>query len=75
MQEVCVLLNSVDRARTFVNTVTKFESNMNLVTERRVVDAKSIMGVFSCDLSKPLTLIIHSDDDAILKSLRRYIEN
>lgn len=75
MKTVKISLNSIDAVKSFVNTVTKFDSDFDLVSGRYVIDAKSIMGIFSLDLSKPIELNIHSEDDvdAILNSLKSYI--
>ena len=75
MKTVKISLNSIDAVKSFVNTVTKFDSDFDLVSGRYVIDAKSIMGIFSLDLSKPIELNIHSEDDvdAILDSLKNYI--
>lgn len=75
MKTVKISLNSIDAVKSFVNTVTKFDSDFDLVSGRYVIDAKSIMGIFSLDLSKPIELNIHSEDDvdAILDSLKSYI--
>jgi phosphotransferase system HPr-like phosphotransfer protein len=59
-----------------VNDITKFESDFDLVSGRYVIDAKSIMGIFSLDLSKPIDLNIHADEAAsekILETLKPYI--
>ena len=75
MKTVKISLNSIDAVKSFVNTVTKYESDFDLVSGRYVIDAKSIMGIFSLDLSKPIELNIHSEDqiDDILESLKPYI--
>ena len=60
--------------KAFVNDVTKFNTDFDLVSGRYVIDAKSIMGIFSLDLSKAIDLNIHDDDtDEILKVLAPYI--
>lgn len=58
-----VLLNGVDRVKSFVNVVTTFDCDFDLVSGRYVIDAKSIMGIFSLDISKPLTLVVHIVDN------------
>lgn len=75
MKTVKISLNSIDAVKSFVNTVTKFDSDFDLVSGRYVIDAKSIMGIFSLDLSKPIDLNIHAEDntDAILDVLKPYI--
>ena len=75
MQTVKISLNSIDKVKSFVNDVTKFDTDFDLVSGRYVIDAKSIMGIFSLDLSKPIDLTIHNDNEAdeILKALKPYI--
>ena len=75
MTTVKISLNSIDKVKSFVNELTKFESDFDLVSGRYVIDAKSIMGIFSLDLSKPIDLNIHAENDVdnILKVLAPYI--
>ena len=71
---VKISLNSIDKVKAFVNDVTKFNTDFDLVSGRYVIDATSIMGIFSLDLSKAIDLNIHDDDtDEILKVLAPYI--
>ena len=75
MKTVKISLNSIDKVKSFVNDLTKFDTDFDLVSGRYVIDAKSIMGIFSLDLSKPIDLNIHSsaDMDTILTMLAPYI--
>lgn len=75
MKNVKISLNSIDKVKTFVNDVSKFNTDFDLVSGRYVIDAKSIMGIFSLDLSKPIELNIHDDDniDDILNVIEPYI--
>lgn len=74
MRTVQVNINSIDKVKSFVNTVTAFDAEFDLISGRFVIDAKSIMGIFSLDLSKPITLNIYNDDDdRILESLKPFI--
>ena len=76
MKKVSISLNSIDKVKSFVNTITKFDSDFDLISGRYVIDAKSIMGIFSLDLSKPIDLTIHAEDetqDEILTALGEYI--
>lgn len=75
MKTVHISLNSIDKVKAFVNEITKFENDFDLVSGRYVIDAKSIMGIFSLDLSKPIELNIHSENNAdeILEVLAPYI--
>ena len=75
MKTVKISLNSIDKVKAFVNDVTNFNTDFDLVSGRYVIDAKSIMGIFRLDLSKAIDLNIHDDDniDEILKTLAPYI--
>ena len=75
MKTVHISLNSIDKVKAFVNEITKFDNDFDLVSGRYVIDAKSIMGIFSLDLSKPIELNIHSETnvDEILNILAPYI--
>lgn len=75
MKTVRISLNSIDKVKSFVNDLTKFDIDFDLVSGRYVIDAKSIMGIFSLDLSKPIDLNIHAEAsiDEILEILSPYI--
>ena len=63
MKTVQISLNSIDKVKSFVNDITKFNNDFDLVSGRYVIDAKSIMGIFSLDLSKPINLNIHAEEN------------
>lgn len=65
MKTVQISLNSIDKVKSFVNDISKFDFDFDLVSGRYVIDAKSIMGIFSLDLSKPIDLNIHADGAAL----------
>ncbi len=76
MKTVDISLNSIDKVKSFVNDISKFDFDFDLVSGRYVIDAKSIMGIFSLDLSKPITLNVHADDasiDSIMEVLKQYL--
>ena len=75
MKTVQISLNSIGKVKSFVNTISQFEYDFDLISGRYVIDAKSIMGIFSLDLSKPIDLNIHADSnvDDILAALDAYI--
>jgi phosphotransferase system HPr-like phosphotransfer protein len=75
MKTVRISLNSIDKVKSFVNDLAKFDADFDLVSGRYVIDAKSIMGIFSLDLSKPIDLNVHSETqvDEILTVLAPYI--
>lgn len=75
MQSVMISLNSIEKVKFFVNTITRFDGDFDLSSGRYVIDAKSIMGIFSLDLSKPLKLDIYNDSivDELLPLIEDYI--
>jgi len=75
MKSVNVCLNTIDKVKGFVNIISTRDGEFDLSSERYVVDAKSIMGIFSLDLSKPLRLDIHdnADADKVIGQLKDYI--
>ena len=75
MKTVQISLNSIDKVKSFVNDITKFDYDFDLISGRYVIDAKSIMGIFSLDLSKPIDLTIYTDTnvDEVLEALKPYI--
>lgn len=75
MKSVKVNINSIEKVKSLVNIVAQFEYDVDLISGRYIIDAKSIMGVFSLDLSEPIELIIHSDSDCedILSLLEPFI--
>ena len=75
MKSVKISLNSIDKVKSFVNTIARYDLDFDLVSGRYVIDAKSIMGIFSLDLSKPIDLNIHAESNVeeILGILKPYI--
>ena len=75
MKTIRISLNSIDKVKSFVNDLAKFDADFDLVSGRYVIDAKSIMGIFSLDLSKPIDLNIHveAELDTILETLKPYM--
>lgn len=75
MKSFEILLSSINDIKVFVNIVNKYEFDVDLTSGRYVVDAKSIMGIFSLDLSKPIKVDVHSDDaDAFIEEIKNYIQ-
>lgn len=75
MTTVNILLDSIDKVKSFVNTLAKYDYDFDLISGRYVIDAKSIMGIFSLDLSSPIELNIHATEniDTILEALKPYL--
>lgn len=74
LKSIKVYLDTIDKVKGFVNVVSICDGDFDLSSGRYVVDAKSIMGIFSLDLSKTLTLQIHDNEvaDRILPQLKAY---
>lgn len=75
MKSVKISLSSIEAVRNFVEIVRKFNEEIDLSSGRYVVDAKSIMGIFSLDISKPIDLNVHTDKDTedIMAALKPYL--
>ena len=75
MLKVKISLNSIDKVKSFVNDISCFTAEFDLVSGRYVIDAKSIMGIFSLDISKPIDLNVHTDKDTedIMAALKPYL--
>lgn len=77
MKELKISLNTIEKVKKFVNIVSKYDSNeipMDLVSDRYIVDAKSIMGIFSLDLSKDINLIIYTENTTLINDLLENIK-
>lgn len=75
MLAVKISLNSIDKVKNFVNDISGFNAEFDLVSGRYVIDAKSIMGIFSLDISKPIDLNIHTETDVedIMAAIKPYL--
>lgn len=74
MKTCNIMLNTINDVKKFVNIVSKYDFDVDLISGRYAIDAKSIMGIFSLDLMNPITLTAHSDDcDKLIESLKDYI--
>lgn len=74
MKTVNIKLETIEDVRDFVNVVSTSTIDIDLSSGRYVVDAKSIMGIFSLDLLKPVALTAHCDDcDELFARLEKYI--
>ncbi|MBQ2696634.1 MAG: HPr family phosphocarrier protein [Clostridia bacterium] len=75
MKTFNILLSSINDVKNFVNIVSKYDFDVDLTSGRYVVDAKSIMGIFSLDLSKPIKVDVHSENaDAFINELKPYVQ-
>ena len=74
MRTATIRLSLVETVNKFVNIVSRYPFDMDLRAGRHVVDAKSVLGIFSLDLSRPITLEIYSEDcDDLLEEIKPFI--
>lgn len=74
MKTVKIRLSTIEDVRDFVEVVRQFEGDIDLSSGRYIVDAKSIMGIFSLDLMSPITLTAHAENcNKLIDSLKKYI--
>ena len=77
MREIEISLDSIYKVKNFISITTKFDAEIDLISGRYIIDAKSIMGIFSIDLSKPIILRIHEGRenlDDIIDALSEYVK-
>ena len=75
MKREMIMLKTINDVKSFVNSVVKCDFDVDLTSGRYTVDSKSIMGIFSLDLSKPLTMEIRSDDCAdFLNEIKPFLQ-
>ena len=73
MKSIQISLQMASSVKEFVNIVQKYAFEIDLRCDRYVVDAKSILGIFSLELSKPINVEIHSDDcEELIKELKPF---
>lgn len=73
MKSIPIKLSFAEEVKAFVNVVSRYPYEMDLRAGRHVVDAKSILGIFSLDLSKPISLEVYAEDcDDLLGDLKPF---
>lgn len=73
MRELNIMLGTINDVKEFVNTVSQYDFDVDLSSGKYVVNAKSIMGIFSLDLTKKIKLTAHTDDDGFFEKIKKYI--
>jgi len=73
-KKLTINLNTIERIKAFINITTKFESDIDVIRDRYVIDGKSIMALFTVDLLKPLDVKIHSDNEDEIKRFNECME-
>lgn len=69
-----ILLNTIEKVKTFSKLIEKADCDVDLHSERYIIDAKSIMGIFSLDLSKPIKLVAHTYDNEVIEKVLSLIK-
>lgn len=74
MKSISLLLNTTDSVKKFVNTVSKYDISIDIRSGRYVVDAKSILGIFSLDLNKPVVLEVYDEKcEDLIENIKEFI--
>lgn len=74
INEFYIKVDSVDKVKDFVKVTNKIVPDMDLIVGRYIIDAKSIMGIFSVDLTRKICLKIHSDNEKECTEIRKKLE-
>ena len=69
MKKIQIRLVTIEDIRNFVNTLAKYSIELDLHQGRYTVDARSLMGIFSLDLLKPVDFIVNSDDESVVNAV------
>lgn len=73
MRNILISLPTAGRVQTFVGTLTGLDGDFELLFDKYIIDARSLMGIFSLDLSRPLQLKIYNDSDENLQALQPFM--
>jgi len=73
MRFVYVSIPTVMDVKRFVESISSLEGDFDLIDGRYVVDARSLMGIFGMDLSKPIKLCIHKDSKKALQAVKSFV--
>lgn len=72
MQELMLRLNMVSDVKEFIEQVSKIDVDVDLSKDRYTIDAKSVVGIFTLDLSDPVKLVIHSDNESLIEPFKKW---
>lgn len=78
MTKCKIKLGSIEEVKEFTTLANSYDFELDLISGRYTVDARSIMGIFSLDLTKALTLVIHASDEEsqeFLEDAKKFIDN
>ena len=74
-KKIKIKLKSPERIKVFINIVGKFKSDVDIMTDKTIIDAKSIIGIFALDLTSDVYVRIISDDIAERRKFEAEMEN
>ncbi len=66
-KRLTINLNDISKVKNFINKVLQIDSDIDAIRGNYIIDAKSMIGLFTLDLSKPIDVEIHSDDEHEIK--------
>lgn len=72
--ELVLNLNTLSKVKEFINEANKFNSDIDIIRDRYVIDAKSVLGIYTIDLTKSVTVKINSDDKAEIARFNEKME-
>lgn len=72
--KITINLNDFKKIKKFNQSVSTFESDIDLVKGRYIIDAKSTIGIFTLDLSVPVDVLIHSENEEDIKRFNEVME-
>lgn len=73
-KEITIRINTIEKIKRFSNITVQFDSEIEVLSGRYIVDGKSIMALFSVDILEPMIARIISDDEEEIKSFNRVME-
>lgn len=75
MRTFTIKLNEIDKIKTFVSIVNECCFDIEIQSDKYIINAKSIMGIFSLNLSKPVTLVVHTEDVKTIANIRKSLSD
>ncbi len=69
-----IILNTLDRVKKFGDIASKFDSDIDVIRNKYIVDGKSILGIFTLDLRQPVDVEIHSDNEEEIRTFNEVME-
>ena len=69
-----IFLNTLDRVKKFGDIASKFDSDIDVIRNKYIVDGKSILGIFTLDLRQPVDVEIHSDNEEEIRTFNEVME-